>query len=55
MLTDATLEVVAADLPSDAAGLVAIPGIGARKLAAYGEVLLALVRGEPAPDGDETA
>ena len=55
VLTDATLEVVAADLPSDAAGLVAIPGIGARKLAAYGEVLLALVRGEPAPDGDETA
>jgi DNA helicase-2/ATP-dependent DNA helicase PcrA len=56
VFTDATLEVVAADLPADTAGLVAIPGIGARKLATYGDVLLALVRGEAAPAGsDETA
>ena len=46
VLTDATLEVLATDLPTDVAGLVAVPGIGARKLSDYGDALLALVRGE---------
>ena len=56
VFTDATLEVVAADRPADTAGLVGIPGIGARKLAAYGDVLLALVRGESEiVTGDDTA
>jgi DNA helicase-2/ATP-dependent DNA helicase PcrA len=49
VLTDATLERIATELPADTAALVAIPGIGARKLAAYAEPLLALVRGETPP------
>ncbi len=59
VLTDATLEHLATTLPLDTAALVAVPGIGARKLDAYGEALLALVRGEdphaldPAPVDDE--
>ena len=54
VLTDATLERIATELPADTAALVAIPGIGARKLAAYAEPLLALVRGEvPASPADD--
>ena len=49
VFTDATLEAVATDLPQDRAALVAVPGIGARKLEAYSEALLALVRGEDPP------
>ncbi len=56
VLTDATLERIATELPADAAALVAIPGIGARKLAAYAEPLLALVRGEtPLSSADDPA
>jgi DNA helicase-2/ATP-dependent DNA helicase PcrA len=54
VLTDATLETVATELPSDSRALLGIPGIGARKLADYGEPLLALVRGEtPTSTADE--
>jgi len=49
VFTDATLEAVATELPADRGALATIPGIGARKLAAYDEVLLALVRGEDPP------
>ena len=49
VFTDATLETVATDLPTDARALLAIPGIGARKVAAYGDQVLALVRGEDPP------
>jgi DNA helicase-2/ATP-dependent DNA helicase PcrA len=53
VFTDATLETVATTAPADTRSLVAIPGIGARKLDAYGAVLLALVRGEdPAVPAD---
>ena len=56
VLTDATLEAVATELPGDRAALVRIPGIGARKLDAYAETLLALVRGDDPPSpADEPA
>ena len=37
VLTDATLETIATELPADSRALVRIPGIGARKLEDYGE------------------
>jgi DNA helicase-2/ATP-dependent DNA helicase PcrA len=49
VLTDATLESIATDLPADTRALVRIPGIGARKLDAYAEAVLALVRGAEPP------
>ena len=53
MKADATLEQVATLLPGDTRALLAVPGVGARKLEAYGEALLALVRGEtPTAAGD---
>jgi DNA helicase-2/ATP-dependent DNA helicase PcrA len=56
VLTDATLETVATELPSDSRALLGIPGIGARKLTDYGEQVLALVRGEdPVVSADESA
>ncbi len=56
VLTDATLETIATDLPTDTKSLVAIPGIGARKLEAYAEPVLAIVRGEdPVVPVDEPA
>ena len=52
VLTDATLETIATDLPADRRALLSVPGIGARKIEAYAEPLLALVRGEtPAHPG----
>ena len=49
VLTDATLGAVAVRRPRDVAGLVAIPGIGQRKLDLYGEDVLAVVRGDEPP------
>ena len=49
VLTDATLETIATDLPADRRALLSVPGIGARKIEAYAEPLLALVRGETPP------
>jgi DNA helicase-2/ATP-dependent DNA helicase PcrA len=46
VFTDATLTAIAEQRPSDDAALVAIPGIGARKLDRYGPDVLALVLGE---------
>ena len=43
VFTDATLTAIAEQRPSDPAALVAIPGIGARKLDRYGPAVLALV------------
>lgn len=43
VFTDATLTAIAEQRPSDAAGLVAIPGIGARKLDRYGQAVLTLL------------
>ncbi|UXA15046.1 ATP-dependent DNA helicase UvrD2 [Mycobacterium sp. SMC-8] len=45
VFTDNTLIAIAESLPSDDAALVAIPGIGARKLEQYGPDILALVKG----------
>lgn len=44
VFTDNTLIAIAETLPVDAAALVAIPGIGARKLEQYGPDVLALVK-----------
>lgn len=44
VFTDNTLIAIAETLPTDDAALVAIPGIGARKLEQYGTDVLALVR-----------
>lgn len=44
VFTDVTLTAIAEQLPSDAAGLAEIPGIGPRKLEAYGDAVLGLVR-----------
>ncbi len=44
VFTDNTLIAIAETLPADAAALVAIPGIGARKLEQYGPDVLALVK-----------
>ncbi len=44
VFTDNTLIAIAESLPTDDAGLVTIPGIGARKLEQYGPDVLALVR-----------
>ena len=45
VFTDNTLIAIAETLPTDDAALVAIPGIGARKLEQFGPDVLALVRG----------
>ncbi|MGD9618407.1 MAG: ATP-dependent DNA helicase UvrD2 [Mycolicibacterium sp.] len=45
VFTDNTLIAIAESLPADDAALVAIPGIGARKLEQYGPDVLALVKG----------
>ncbi|ORA67816.1 ATP-dependent DNA helicase [Mycolicibacterium elephantis] len=45
VFTDNTLIAIAETLPADDAALVAIPGIGARKLEQYGPDVLALVKG----------
>ncbi|QIV80687.1 ATP-dependent DNA helicase UvrD2 [Mycolicibacterium frederiksbergense] len=44
VFTDNTLIAIAETLPADAAALVAIPGIGARKLEQYGPDVLSLVK-----------
>ncbi|HEX2883012.1 MAG TPA: HRDC domain-containing protein, partial [Candidatus Limnocylindria bacterium] len=41
-----TLAAIASRRPSDAAGLLAIPGIGQRKAATYGEEILDVVRSD---------
>jgi DNA helicase-2/ATP-dependent DNA helicase PcrA len=46
IFTDATLTAIAERRPADAAGLTAIPGIGAAKLNRYGAEVFALVRGD---------
>jgi predicted NAD/FAD-dependent oxidoreductase len=46
VFTDNTLIAIAESLPGDDAALVAIPGIGARKLEQFGADVLALVRAE---------
>ncbi|REY00424.1 hypothetical protein DSL05_05350, partial [Mycobacterium tuberculosis] len=45
VFTDNTLIAIAELLPTDDAALIAIPGIGARKLEQYGSDVLQLVRG----------
>jgi DNA helicase II / ATP-dependent DNA helicase PcrA len=51
VFTDATLAELAIRQPADVPELVAVPGIGQSKLDRYGEDVLAIVRGEPAPSG----
>jgi len=45
VFSDNTLIAIAEMLPDDDAALIAIPGIGARKLEQYGPDVLELVRG----------
>jgi DNA helicase-2/ATP-dependent DNA helicase PcrA len=45
VFTDATLEQVATLLPGDTRALLAVQGDGARKLEAYGDAVLARLRG----------
>jgi DNA helicase-2/ATP-dependent DNA helicase PcrA len=45
VFTDNTLIAIAETLPTDDAALVAIPGIGARKLEQYGPDVLAMIKG----------
>ena len=45
VFTDNTLIAIAETLPTDDAALVAIPGIGARKLEQFGPDVLAMVKG----------
>jgi DNA helicase-2/ATP-dependent DNA helicase PcrA len=52
VFTDNTLIAIAETLPGDNVALVAIPGIGARKLEQYGADVLALVKGRSRPVGD---
>nr|WP_203911873.1 ATP-dependent DNA helicase UvrD2 [Rhizocola hellebori] len=47
VFTDATLTALAERQPSDTAGLLAIAGIGSRKVAMYGEEVLELLRAAP--------
>jgi DNA helicase-2/ATP-dependent DNA helicase PcrA len=51
VFTDATLTAIAEQRPTDNAALVAIPGIGARKLDRYGPAVLALVAEGEHPTG----
>ena len=55
VMSDATLEGVATALPGSRAELLRVVGIGARKADAYGDALLALVRGEGVASADEPA
>ena len=50
VFTDNTLVAIAEQQPADNRALVAIPGIGARKLEQFGADVIALVRGERAGD-----
>ena len=50
IFTDATLTAIAEHRPTDNAGLVGIPGIGARKLERYGPAVLALIDQLSTPD-----
>ncbi len=52
VFTDNTLIAIAETLPTDDAALVAIPGIGARKLEQYGADVLALVKDRSRRGGD---
>jgi DNA helicase-2/ATP-dependent DNA helicase PcrA len=52
VFTDNTLIAIAETLPTDDAALVAIPGIGARKLEQYGPDVLALVKARSRSAGD---
>jgi len=49
VFSDATLENVATELPTTPAALLAVPGIGSRKLDDFGVALIALVNGEEPP------
>ncbi len=44
VFSDKTLTAVAEQRPTDTAGLVSIPGIGASKLDEYGEELLEIIK-----------
>lgn len=49
VFTDNTLIAIAEALPADDAALVAIPGIGARKLEQFGADVIAMVKGRQTP------
>jgi len=46
IFTDATLMAIAEDRPTDAAGLLAIPGVGRVKCEQYAEAVLAILATE---------
>ena len=45
VFTDATLAALAQNRPSDAAGLLRMPGIGASKIERYGDAVLKVIAG----------
>lgn len=52
VFSDATLENIATELPTTEQELLAIPGIGARKLQEFAAPVIAIVQGLDAPEGD---
>jgi DNA helicase-2/ATP-dependent DNA helicase PcrA len=52
VFSDATLENIATELPTTEQELLAIPGVGARKLEEFADSVIALVQGLEPPDGD---
>jgi DNA helicase-2/ATP-dependent DNA helicase PcrA len=52
VFSDATLENIATELPVTQQALLAVPGIGARKLEDFGDAVIALVNGESVPGLD---
>jgi DNA helicase-2/ATP-dependent DNA helicase PcrA len=46
VFTDATLQAIAEQLPTDDVGLATVPGVGPRKIADYGPAVLAVVAGK---------
>jgi len=55
VFSDATLEQVATLMPADRKALLAVSGIGGKKAEAYGDALLALVRGQDPVAADADA
>lgn len=49
IFTDATLQAIAEQQPTNAAELLRVSGVGARKLDMYGETLIAMLTGQPLP------
>jgi DNA helicase-2/ATP-dependent DNA helicase PcrA len=49
VFTDSTLVALAESMPTDDAGLLAVPGVGRAKLDRYGPAVLAILAGQDPP------